>query len=114
MHDELTCTECTQLVVMIASMIFMILLIRVKVRVRVIQRLRAQFHLSLMNFCLKISTLGLTLKDSELLFIKDVTLIWPKLSRKNHIRSILMASYTTNSQHTVRNVCLHGANKGFQ
>ena len=67
MHDELTCTECTQLVVMIASMIFMILLIRVKVRVRVIQRLRAQFHLSLMKFCPKISTLGLTLKDSELL-----------------------------------------------
>ena len=94
----------------------MILLIRVKVRVRVRQRLWSQFHLSLMNFCLKISTLGLTLKDSELLFIKNVTLIWPKLSRKNHIRSILMASYTTNSicQHTVRNVCLHGATKEFQ
>ena len=42
-------------------MIFMSLPIRVKVSVSVRQRLRAQFHLSLMNYCLIFSTLSLTL-----------------------------------------------------
>ena len=45
----------------ICLMIFMSLPIRVKISIRVRQRLRAQIHFSLMNYCLIFSTLSLTL-----------------------------------------------------